>query len=117
MTKEKCQRCRWPYGGFHICLDLPEEKLKRVEPQREGRRFGPMSENSKKSMSESAKSRWDREHAERNRQIVELYKAGSISTNGVAEKVGCSQATVIKILKRANVPMRKRGHTLAKGAV
>ncbi|WP_203566307.1 helix-turn-helix domain-containing protein [Aestuariimicrobium ganziense] len=41
-------------------------------------------------------------------QIVELYEQGK-STRYVADEVGVSKATVLTVLKRANVPMRPVG--------
>lgn len=121
MKHTKCGRCNWPYGElYHCCIDISDPEARRVHPIKRVTRTGPMSEQSKSSMREAAKGRWAREHADRDKQIIDTYKAGGISTVGVAAKVGCSQATVIKILKRAEVrgevTMRKRGHTLARGA-
>ncbi|WP_442854215.1 helix-turn-helix domain-containing protein [Aeromicrobium sp. Root344] len=45
-------------------------------------------------------------------QIVERYKQGDVGTLQVAEEFGVSKSSVLNILKREGIAIRKQGHRL-----
>lgn len=45
-------------------------------------------------------------------QVVNRYQAGNISAQAVAEELGIGKATVLRILKQADVPVRPHGQRI-----
>lgn len=116
--KPKCDRCRWPFPGFHICVDLstPEPKLNRAN------RFGPVTDAWRTTSSLSMTERWAQKREEerpRDDALVQRYKEGGIGIKGLGVEFGISSTTALAILKRYEiaglVEMRKRGQNISKG--
>lgn len=117
----KCAICKMPYQGFHICLDLSTPEPRLPEMKRAPRRTGKIQDTSE--MAEAQRARWERYREDtfrRDEEIINWYAQGGIGYKDIQRKYGIGQGTTQKILKRGEdegrLTIRRRSHTLAKGA-
>lgn len=120
--KQPCQTpgCNWP--NFHVCLvgkpdTFPE--LLGMKPLRM-RSMGERTQEHKDAMAESMRRVWAEKNYHRDKRIIDLYLDGGVGYKTVAKHIGVDATTALRVLKRAEekglITMRKRGHTIAKGA-
>lgn len=119
---QKCERCGWKHGGFHICVDLsvpcPGE-FNPKQPQKKRVRQG-MSDVTKQRIAQAQIARWadhNVKNSKRNEEMISLYSEGEISYKGLAERFGISRTTVVKIMREAAdagvVELRPQGRRLS----
>lgn len=110
-----CEMCRWPYPGFHICIDKTDPKVREVvlspiqkANQQRNRHYSTkrstLSEEHKANLSISAQERWAEHHAAlipRNNEIVRLYMEEKYSVRDLVKLFEISQDTVVKVLHKA----------------
>lgn len=115
-----CQTPGCDHPNYHVCLvgkpDRFPELLKQ-EGKKSERRV--VDDGTQSQHSIAAQERWARhreETVERDKQIIERYESSSISVTELARQFHMSKGTVLKILKKAGVEIRRVGYTIANGA-
>ena len=103
--------CGWPYEGFHICLNLPLEIMRRVEdglPRRTKSsepRYATKkgTEENKRAISAGVKEHHanDPRKIERNKEIIRLYSDEEQSMVEVAKRLHLDHKTVMNVLHNA----------------
>lgn len=111
--------CDWP--NWHICLDKTDPAHTKVHERRPKRVGRKMTESQKQMISESQRQRHATLRARsqgRDDQIIKYYTEEELGMSRIAERMGIAQATVSKVLHRAQdegvLKLRPKHYTLAR---
>lgn len=125
-----CQACGWKFQGFHICLDLPQDVMERVEDGRKAPsvrsstdsseppalkgRAATLTDGHRTAIANGVRNKHARDpkRVERNKEIIRLYQDEDFSMREIAEKLKVDQKTVMNVLHSA----RERGDVVIRRA-
>ena len=98
-----CERCGWKYPGFHICVDLSRPLDPAIAKKHRPQPSHIRSEALIQMLQDGRAKRWERhreEMAERDAEIVRLYKTG-LGFRVLAAQFGIAYQTARNVIRRA----------------
>ena len=118
-----CDKCGWRFKTTHICLDLPDAIMERIEDGRE-RDVNGQVKSTKKAIARTDEHKEgisdglrraaasDPRRIERNKEILKLYDEEEWSMADIATSLRCEKRTVMTVLQQAedrgDITIRRR---------